>query len=118
MCGIAGWLFAPEAAPQAEVLTHMLDLMPYRGPDDRGECRDPSRGVALGHLRLSIIDLSAASHQPMRDEASGVTLTYNGELYNFRVLRAELQSLGHHFESQGDTEVVLRSFLQWGTECF
>src|SRR5262245_41712058 len=118
MCGIAGWVCAPEVAPRAEVLGHMLDLMPHRGPDDRGEYSDPASGVALGHLRLSIIDLSSASHQPMRDTASGVTLTYNGELYNFRQLRAELQTLGHRFESHGDTEVVLRSFIQWGTGCF
>ena len=96
----------------------MLDSMQHRGPDDRGDYRDPAQGVALGHLRLSIIDLSAASHQPMRDAESGVMLAYNGELYNFRVLREELQSLGHRFASQGDTEVVLRSFLQWGTDCF
>jgi asparagine synthase (glutamine-hydrolysing) len=96
----------------------MLDSMQHRGPDDRGEYRDAATGLAFGHLRLSIIDLSAASHQPMRDAKSGVTLAYNGELYNFRSLRAELQSLGHHFISQGDTEVVLRSFLEWGTDCF
>jgi asparagine synthase (glutamine-hydrolysing) len=96
----------------------MLDSIQHRGPDDRGEYRDAASGLALGHLRLSIIDLSAASHQPMRDAESGVTLAYNGELYNFRLLRAELLSLGHRFVSQGDTEVVLRSFLEWGTECF
>lgn len=118
MCGLAGWLCVSGAAPRAQVLDHMLDSMQHRGPDDRGDYRDPARGIALGHLRLSIIDLSAASHQPMRDAESGVTLAYNGELYNFRVLRAELQSLGHRFASQGDTEVVLRSFLQWGKNCF
>jgi asparagine synthase (glutamine-hydrolysing) len=118
MCGLAGWLRKGDGAPRAEVLGHMLDSMRHRGPDDRGVYRDAARGIALGHLRLSIIDLSAASHQPMRDAESGVTLAYNGELYNFRLLRAELQSLGHRFASQGDTEVVLRSFLQWGTDCF
>jgi asparagine synthase (glutamine-hydrolysing) len=118
MCGLAGWLYAFDAAPRAEVLGDMLDSIQHRGPDDRGDYRDTALGVALGHLRLSIIDLSAASHQPMRDAESGVTLAYNGELYNFRALRAELQSLGHHFASQGDSEVVLRSFVEWGTGCF
>lgn len=118
MCGVAGWFCAPEAAPRAETLDRMLDAMQHRGPDNRGRFRDAARGVAFGHLRLSIIDLSPASHQPMRDASTGVTLAYNGELYNFRVLRAELQALGHRFTSTGDTEVVLRSFLQWGTACF
>jgi asparagine synthase (glutamine-hydrolysing) len=118
MCGLAGWYGTTGAAPAAAVLDHMLDRIRHRGPDDRGSYHDTQNGLALGHLRLSIIDLSAASHQPMRDAASGVTLAYNGELYNFRVLRSELQSLGHVFTSQGDTEVVLRGYLQWGVDCF
>ncbi len=118
MCGLAGWHSATGAAPAAAVLDDMLDRIRHRGPDDRGVYHDTQNGLALGHLRLSIIDLSAASHQPMRDAASGVTLAYNGELYNFRALRSELQSLGHVFTSQGDTEVVLRSYLQWGKDCF
>jgi asparagine synthase (glutamine-hydrolysing) len=71
----------------------------------------------LAHRRLSIIDLSNASHQPMVDAASGVVLAYNGELYNFHALRRELQALGHSFHSTGDTEVLLRSYLQWGMDC-
>ena len=118
MCVLAGWFCAPGAEPPADVLCRMLDLMSHRGPDDRGDYRDTGHCLALGHLRLSIIDLTTASHQPMRDGDSGVTLAYNGEVYNFRSLRAELQALGHHFHSQGDTEVVLRGFLQWGTGCF
>ncbi len=118
MCGLAGWVVASRASPSPDVLDRMLDTIQHRGPDDRGDFHDTASGVALGHLRLSIIDLSAASHQPMRDAASGVTLAYNGELYNFRSLRSELQSLGHSFASQGDTEVVLRSYLQWGSDCF
>ena len=118
MCGLAGWLCVPQMAPEPELLDRMLAAIQHRGPDDRGDYRDAKHGVALGHLRLSIIDLSAASHQPMRDVASGVTLVYNGEIYNFRELRAELQSLGHTFDSRGDTEAVLRSFLQWGCDSF
>ena len=118
MCGISGWRFAPGAGPGDAVLDRMSESIRHRGPDDQGVYRDTAAGVALAFRRLSIIDLSAASHQPMIDAESGVTLVYNGELYNFRTLRQELRSLGHSFASQGDAEVVLRSYLQWGTECF
>jgi asparagine synthase (glutamine-hydrolysing) len=117
MCGIAGWLYEPGTEPPAEVLARMARALHHRGPDDQGSARDLEAGFAVTHGRLSIIDLSAASHQPMSDPATGVVLAYNGELYNFRALRRELQSLGHDFFSSGDTEVVLRSFLQWGMDC-
>ena len=116
MCGIAGWLYQPGRAPAPQVLSAMTASIRHRGPDDEGSFRDESAGVALGHRRLSIIDLSTASHQPMADPASGVVLAYNGELYNFQALRRELQALGHSFHSSGDTEVVLRSYLQWGID--
>jgi asparagine synthase (glutamine-hydrolysing) len=117
MCGIAGWVSAPDSQPPPEVLERMAHRIAHRGPDDSGAYRDPAHGVAIAHLRLSIIDLSAASHQPMIDEATKVVLAYNGELYNFRELRSELQSHGHSFRSEGDTEVVLRSYLEWGIAC-
>lgn len=117
MCGVSGWLFTPGAEPAPEVLGRMSEAIRHRGPDDRGIYRDPSAGVALAFRRLSIIDLTAASHQPMIDAGSGVVLVYNGELYNFRALRTELQALGHTFASQGDAEVVLKSYLQWGMDC-
>ncbi|MGE3730085.1 MAG: asparagine synthase (glutamine-hydrolyzing) [Lysobacterales bacterium] len=115
---MAGWLTAPNAIADPAVLTRMLDAIHHRGPDDRGSYFDADAGLALGHLRLSIIDLSAAAHQPMRDAASGVVLVYNGEVYNFRALRAELQALGHGFVSSGDSEVVLKAYLQWGVASF
>ncbi|MDZ4814538.1 MAG: asparagine synthase (glutamine-hydrolyzing), partial [Pseudomonadota bacterium] len=118
MCGIAGWLAASGSDVDATSLDRMLQLMARRGPDDRGIHLEPGAGLALGHLRLSIIDLSSASHQPMLDADSGVMMVYNGEVYSFRVLRAKLQSLGHRFVSEGDSEVVLRSYLQWGVACF
>jgi asparagine synthase (glutamine-hydrolysing) len=96
----------------------MADSISHRGPDDHGFYRDPVAGLALAHRRLSIIDLSEASHQPMVDEARQVALTYNGELYNFRELRSELQGRGHVFHSSGDTEVVLRSYIEWGVGAF
>ena len=117
MCGITGWLCAPGTEPAPDVLKRMAQAIRHRGPDDHGTFLDPAAGVALAHRRLCIIDLTAASHQPMVDAASGVVLVYNGELYNFLQLRGELQSLGHTFASRGDTEVVLRSYLEWGTAC-
>ena len=118
MCGIAGWIVNPITEPDSVALERMAQAMGHRGPDDRGFHHDSNAGLALAHLRLSIIDLSAASHQPMVDAATGVALVYNGELYNFRQLRAELQFLGHSFVSSGDGEVVLRAYLQWGTDSF
>lgn len=117
MCGITGWLYTPGREPAPETLGHMAQAIRHRGPDDEGFFRSPAAGLALAHRRLSIIDLSSASHQPMVDATTGVVLAYNGELYNFQSLRAELQALGHSFHSSGDTEVVLRSFIQWGMDC-
>lgn len=117
MCGITGWLYTPGRAPAPESLKKMAQAIRHRGPDDEGFFCDPAAGLALAHRRLSIIDLSSASHQPMVDAATGVVLAYNGELYNFHALRAELQALGHSFKSSGDTEVLLRCYLQWGMDC-
>ena len=117
MCGITGWLYQPSHEPAPGSLVHMANTIRHRGPDDEGFFRDPAAGIALAHRRLSIIDLSDASHQPMVDVESGVVLAYNGEIYNFRTLRRELEGLGHRFRSPGDTEVLLRSYLQWGMDC-
>ena len=117
MCGITGWQYQPFNEPAPDSLVQMANAIRHRGPDDEGFFRDPAAGVALAHRRLSIIDLSAASHQPMIDAATGVVLAYNGEIYNFRTLRNELTGLGHSFHSSGDTEVLLRSYLQWGMDC-
>lgn len=117
MCGISGWQLRPGAGRDPADLTAMADAIAHRGPDDRGYFVDPDRGVGLAHNRLSILDLTAAGHQPMTSEDGGTVLVYNGELYNFRELRAELERLGHRFRSRCDTEVVLRAFLQWGAAC-
>ncbi|GAB4203246.1 MAG: N-acetylglutaminylglutamine amidotransferase [Tibeticola sp.] len=117
MCGIAGWLFKADEEPAPDRLGRMAQAISHRGPDDEGFYRLPAAGLALAHRRLSIIDLSDASHQPMIDDATGVVLAYNGEIYNFRGLRRELQDLGHRFRSAGDTEVLLRAWLQWGVDC-
>lgn len=117
MCGLAGYFGVDAGVTGLAAVRAMAEKIRHRGPDDEGTFVDPSASVALGHRRLSIIDLSEASHQPMRDEASGVVLAYNGEIYNFRELRANLESAGHGFRSSGDTEVLLRAYLEWGIDC-
>ncbi len=88
--------------------------MAYGGPDDQGSYLDRENGLALGHRRLTILDLSAAGHQPMKDAEREVWTVYNGEIYNFREVRAELEGLGHRFRSVSDTEVLLHAYRQWG----
>lgn len=115
MCRIAGiWTGGnPDELPR-RCMT-MRDTLARGGPDDAGLFVDEKAGLAMGHRRLSIIDLSKAGHQPMT--AGRYTICYNGETYNFRELRSELEGFGHTFESSSDTEVVLKAFCQWGTEC-
>ena len=109
MCGFTGWF---DLHPQSrEILERMTASLTHRGPDGSGIFFDGP--VALGHRRLAIIDL-AASHQPMVFEQ--YVLAYNGELYNFRQLRVELEALGHRFRTEGDTEVLLHALIEWKEE--
>lgn len=115
MCGIAG-IFNLNGAPVSPVLLRrMTDALSHRGPDGEGFYTDSF--IGLGHRRLAILDLSPAGHQPMITPDGQYALIYNGEIYNFQELRAELESLGHHFRSRSDTEVVLHAYVQWGSEC-
>jgi asparagine synthase (glutamine-hydrolysing) len=111
MCGIAGFWGAPDAA----LLATMTSRIAHRGPDGEGFFEHPL--ASLGHRRLAIID-PAGGHQPVGTDDGLVQLTYNGEVYNFRELRAELEPLGHTFNTHCDTEVVLHAYLEWGTDCF
>jgi asparagine synthase (glutamine-hydrolysing) len=92
----------------------MADQIRHRGPDDRGTFADAAHGLALEHLRLSIIDLSPAGHQPMLNEDGTVVLIFNGEIYNFQGLREQLLSAGHRFISRTDSEVIVHGYEEWG----
>ncbi len=93
----------------------MANAIAHRGPDGEGHWVEEN--VALGHRRLSIIDLSNAAHQPMLSGDNRFVISYNGEVYNFKELRIELEYKGHSFQSRSDTEVVLKAFIEWGTDC-
>ena len=117
MCGIAGFrsIGAQLAADSLQRITQaMTTTLAHRGPDDADLWIDPEAGVALGHRRLSIIDLSAAGRQPMASACGRYVITYNGEVYNFRELRAELEQHGCTFRGHSDTEVLLAALAQWG----
>jgi len=115
MCGIAGEFRFDGAAPDPAALKRMVAKLARRGPDGEGlHCDGPA---ALGHRRLAIIDLSERSRQPMLDAASGLALVFNGTIYNYPQLRAELIGKGHAFHSDGDTEVILRAYAEWGEDC-
>ena len=117
MCGIAGFVDGPDAAGRLDrdgttaLLRNMCDVIRHRGPDDEGLW--VTGGVALGMRRLSIIDLSTG-HQPIFNEDRTVWTVFNGEIYNYRELRAQLTALGHHFYTATDTEVIVHAYEQWG----
>ncbi|HGG60109.1 MAG TPA: N-acetylglutaminylglutamine amidotransferase [Gammaproteobacteria bacterium] len=115
MCGICGEFRFDGQSPESSRIEAMLAVLRPRGPDDEGHYRYGP--VALGHRRLSIIDLSAKAHQPMVDPESGLAIVFNGTIYNYPELRDELIDLGHSFMSHGDTEVILKAYAQWGERC-
>ena len=116
MCGIAGTLDLQPGLEAAEDLAaRMTDMLAHRGPDGAGLLVDPP--VVLGNRRLSILDLSSAGHQPMASEDGRFWITYNGEIYNYKELAQELRARGHRFRSSGDTEVLLRAYVEWGPDC-
>lgn len=115
MCGIAGFVKLKEGTNKKPDLSGMLEVMKYRGPNDRGIYEDG--WVSLGNLRLSILDLSSAGHQPMEVNKSSLVITHNGEIYNYIELRNELKRRGHNFKTNTDTEVILRAYQEWGEDC-
>src|SRR6266850_2132410 len=117
MCGIAG-IIARDENLVRRALPAMLDAQSHRGPDDRGSefLKLGDLSIALGHLRLSIIDLSPCGHQPMIHPQTGDQIIFNGEIYNFQVLRTELEAQGIHFRGHSDTEILLHALTHWGPE--
>lgn len=112
MCGIAGFINRRKEPASAPLLRRMTDSIAHRGPD--GEGAFVEEHVALGHRRLAIIDLSPMGHQPMMTADGRFVISYNGELYNFKELRVELEALGYRFQSRTDTEVILYAYAAWG----
>ena len=116
MCGIAGIVsLGGAAAPGREALLRMAGALSHRGPDELGLYRDAAAGLA--HARLSVIDL-ATGQQPMSDAALATWIVFNGEIFNYLELRAELTALGHHFRTRSDTEVIVQAWLAWGERAF
>ncbi|HBL86579.1 MAG TPA: asparagine synthetase B, partial [Alcanivorax sp.] len=120
MCGITGiFQGVPSGHSLKPVLEQMADAIAHRGPDDSGVWEDPSVGLGLGHRRLSIVDLSPAGHQPMRSDCGRFVLAFNGEIYNHKALRKELEFCGGvsaGWNGHSDTETLLRAFTVWGIE--
>ncbi|HNS11731.1 MAG TPA: asparagine synthase (glutamine-hydrolyzing) [Bacteroidia bacterium] len=118
MCGISGFIdFSGRSS--FDELKAMSDTLSHRGPDDSGYEIFQYRGASIGFgfRRLSIIDLSPAGHQPMQNISNGTWIVFNGEIYNFKEIKVELISLGYVFNSQSDTEVILKSYEEWGLKC-
>lgn len=117
MCRINGWIDKSKKLTEEDGL-RMRDAMQHGGPDGAGYYISSNEEIHFGHRRLSLIDLTDASSQPMVDDQEKIALVFNGEIYNFKELRAELHELGHHFHTTGDTEVILEAYKEWGTDAF
>jgi len=115
MCGLCGEIRFDGIRPSLKTIHQMMDKLVNRGPDDGGDY--VQSGVAFGHRRLSIIDLSSRSHQPMVDKELDLALVFNGTIYNYKELRETLIKDGYHFFSDGDTEVILKAYAKWGEAC-
>ncbi|MCT7460913.1 asparagine synthase (glutamine-hydrolyzing) [Aliarcobacter cryaerophilus] len=114
MCGIVGFI---EKNKNINTLNDMLKIQSYRGPDDSGVYFHDKSGIHFGHNRLSIQDLSSHGHQPFVSDCENYVIVFNGEVYNFKIIKTELQNLGYNFISNSDTEVMLYSYKEWGIKC-
>lgn len=115
MCGICGYINFSKKGQDSSVLSNMVNTLHHRGPDSQGYFEDLEHQVFLGHARLSIIDISDNGKQPM--SFGNLTIVFNGEIYNYREIKKELSALGHSFNTSSDTEVILHSYKEWGTDC-
>jgi asparagine synthase (glutamine-hydrolysing) len=117
MCGIAGYrIVEPQTDRWSADLPRAIEALHHRGPDDGGLWFEADRRVGLGHRRLAILDLSPLGHQPMVSRCGAWAMVYNGEIYNFKEIRAALEPLGHAFSGTGDSEVILAAFSEWGVD--
>ncbi|MFB6346332.1 MAG: asparagine synthetase B, partial [bacterium] len=116
MCGLIAWVTSPGDRPDPERLVQASECMSYRGPDDQGVAR--INNVGLAHRRLSILDLSERGHQPMKHVETDWQIIYNGEIYNYRDIRKNLKRTGYEFQSNTDTEVLLKGWVEWGEDVF
>lgn len=118
MCGICSYINLDGYPLDASIFNGMTNLMEHRGPDDKGiKYFHGSPFVALGHRRLSIIDLSSMGHQPMTNQEGSLWIVFNGEIYNFKEIKSELIKCGYTFYSSSDTEVLLNAYQEWGSSC-
>ena len=115
MCGISGW-FDTKAArpPEKPLIKAMNQAIAHRGPDGDGFFFAP--GIGLGHRRLAIIDLSPGGHQPKASLSGALQIVFNGEIFNFRELRRELEARGRSFRTKSDTEVIIQAWEEWGPD--
>ncbi len=116
MCGIVG-VASRNVPVRIDVLSNMRDTLNHRGPDDAGVWVSKDGNVVLGHRRLAVIDLSPGGHQPMEDEKGELCIVFNGEIYNYREVRHELEQSGFQFKTASDTEVILMAYRAWGVDC-
>jgi asparagine synthase (glutamine-hydrolysing) len=115
MCGIAGIFSSTVLDTQARSwVSNMASALSHRGPDDLGTWIDPERGIAFGHRRLAVIDLSEEGHQPMTSESGRYVINFNGEIYNYPAMKKQLEKFGHKFRGHSDTETILAAIEQWG----
>ena len=115
MCGISGIVNFNNKSVEKEVVAQMMKKMKHRGPDDEGIFIEDN--IGLGFVRLSILDLSISGHQPMASDDGKYVMIFNGEVYNYIELRDELKAKGYEFKSNSDSEVVLKSYQEWGEAC-
>ena len=115
MCGICGKINFSSEPVESSIINNMCSALSHRGPNDRGIYTNNEMG--LGHVRLSIIDLSPAGHQPMSNENKQIWIVFNGEIYNYKDLKAELEMKGHKFNSNTDTEVIIHLYEEYGRDC-
>ena len=115
MCGIAGYI--SDNGFDQESFQSAINSMLHRGPDGYGVWCTDDRRVFLGHRRLAVIDISEKAAQPMKSSDGNIIITFNGEIYNYKLIKAQLQETGYQFNTESDTEVVLIAWKHWGVDC-